>query len=189
MTHRIFQIGFNKCGTRSLNMFFKRNGLRGVHYDNGRLASTIFRNVANGRPPIEGYEDFAFLSDMEYLTPIGAFDAYKLFDRLAEAYPEARFILNTRERESWVKSRLKHNDGVYRGKWRNILRVEDDEAVADYWRADFDRHHERVRAYFAGQPDRLIEFDLDRDGGEVLTRAAPGYEFKSLEIPVVGKTA
>lgn len=189
MTHRIFQIGFNKCGTRSLNMFFKRNGLRGVHYDNGRLAATIFRNVANGRPPVEGYDGYAFLSDMEYLTPIGSFEAFKLFPALAEAYPEARFILNTRERESWVKSRLKHNDGVYRGKWRSILKVEDDAAVADYWREDFDRHHERVRAYFADQPERLIEFDLDRDDATVLTRAAPGHTFTKPEIPLVGKTA
>jgi hypothetical protein len=189
MTHRIFQIGFNKCGTRSLFVFFKRNGLTGIHYDNGRLASTIFRNLSEKRPPIEGYEQFNFLSDMEYVTPIASLEAFKLFDVLAEAYPEARFILNTREREGWVKSRLKHAEGAYKTKWMNGLKLADEDALADHWRADFDRHHARVRDYFADQPDRLIEFDLDRDGADVLMRAAPGYDFKVKQLPLVGKTA
>lgn len=189
MANRIFQIGFNKCGTRSLYMFFKRNGLKSIHYDNGRIACTIFSNIAHGRPPLEGYDDYVFLSDMEYVTRVAHFEAYTLFPQLAEAYPDAHFILNTRDREAWINSRLKHNDGKYKVQWRDALKLDSDEALVDRWRADFDSHHDRVRAYFADQPERLIEFDLDRDGPEVLARAAPGYQFTRMEIPVVGKTA
>ena len=40
----IFQIGFNKCGTRSLYHFFKDNGIPSIHYDGGKIAKSMFQN-------------------------------------------------------------------------------------------------------------------------------------------------
>ena len=97
---KIFQIGFNKCGTKTLHHYFCRNGLRGVHWDQGRLAQRMFVNLARGNSLLEGYEQFDVFTDMEYLDDFGSYlEAYKLFPHLAAQYPNAVFILNTRNRE------------------------------------------------------------------------------------------
>ena len=46
---KIFQIGFNKCGTKTLHHYFSRNGIRSVHWDEGRLAQRMFANLASGK--------------------------------------------------------------------------------------------------------------------------------------------
>ena len=35
---KIFQIGFNRCGTGSLYNFFKENGFISIHWDSGEIA-------------------------------------------------------------------------------------------------------------------------------------------------------
>ena len=106
---KIFQIGFNRCGTRTLHHYFSRNGLRAVHWDEGRLARRMFANLASGNNLLEGYEQFDVFTDMEYLDDFGTYlEAYKLFPQLAAQYPNAIFILNTRNREAWIRSRLTH---------------------------------------------------------------------------------
>lgn len=65
---RIFQIGFNKCGTVSLSRFFAENGVPAVHYDLGRLGRTMHKRYLQGKPLIDEtiYSQFLFLSDFEY---------------------------------------------------------------------------------------------------------------------------
>ena len=38
---RLFQIGFNRCGTKSLARFFEANGLCAAHWERGTLAASI----------------------------------------------------------------------------------------------------------------------------------------------------
>ena len=54
---KVFQIGFNKCGTTSLHQFFQRSGLRSVHWDGGYLAPRMEDNIRAGRRAIAGYEE------------------------------------------------------------------------------------------------------------------------------------
>ena len=106
---KIFQIGFNKCGTKTLHHYFSRNGVRSVHWDYGRLAQRMFANLASGSKLLAGYEQFDVFTDMEYLNESGTYlEAYKLYRHLADQYPHSVFILNTRNREAWIRSRLGH---------------------------------------------------------------------------------
>ena len=56
MSLKIFQIGFNRCGTKTIHDYLCANGLQGVHWDKGRLAKRIFTNRQLGRDLISGYE-------------------------------------------------------------------------------------------------------------------------------------
>ena len=104
---KIFQIGFNKCGTSTIHRYLRANGVKCVHWDDGRLAQRMFANLANGDNLMAGYEGFDAFTDMEYIDQVGTLlEGYKLFPYLAAQYPDAVFILNTRDREAWIRSRL-----------------------------------------------------------------------------------
>src|SRR5262245_6163956 len=106
---RIFLIGFNKCGTTTIHRYFVANGIKSIHWYKGRLARRIFCNIARGDPLLTGYESFEAFTDMEYLDHHGAYhlEAYKLFPYFAVQYPDSTFVLNIRDRESWIRSRLR----------------------------------------------------------------------------------
>jgi hypothetical protein len=188
MSVKVFQIGFNKCGTRTLFHYFRTHGFRAVHWHKGKLARTIFDNMSNGRDLLRGYEDFDIFTDMEWITKSFALEGYKLFPFFADAYPDAVFILNTRDREDWIKSRFNHQNGTYVKKWKGALNISDDAALADFWRADWDNHHSRVEQYFADKPARFVKFDIAKDSPEVFSRLFPGHELDASAYSQKGKT-
>jgi hypothetical protein len=171
---KIFQIGFNKCGTSTIHHYLAANGLKSVHWDQGRLAQRMFANLANGIELLSGYEEFDVFTDMEYLDDRGThLEAYKLFPFLAGQYPDAVFILNTRDREDWIRSRLRHGDGNYAGRHRSHYKASSDERLADLWRADWERHHRRVTEFFAGKPYRFFICRIETDLPHLLDERLP----------------
>jgi len=188
MPERVFQIGFNKCGTRTLHRFFELNGFRAVHWDRGNLAKSLYRNLANGESLLKGYEHCDAFSDMEHITGEFAFEGYKLFPQLADAFPDALFLLNTRDREDWIRSRLAHRDGVYADIWKALLGVPDEESLTAYWRADWERHHERVQTFFARPGLRFLKFDIAQDSPELIARLFPEQPFDLSTYRVRGRT-
>src|SRR5262249_59470950 len=69
---KIFVIGFNKCGTRSLHIFCRKNGIRSIHWggpdDKRNLAAIMKRNIEQGANPLKGIDRYTAFSDMSYLT-------------------------------------------------------------------------------------------------------------------------
>jgi hypothetical protein len=173
---KIFLIGFNKCGTTSIHRYFVANGIRSVHWDKGMLARRIFQNIASGAPLLTGYESFDAFTDMEWTDERGVYhlEAYKLFPYLAAQYPDALFILNTRDRESWIRSRLRQPN--YAARARKYHRVTSNEQLADIWRADWDRHHRRVTDFFSAGSFRFAVCRIETDLPHLLDAAIP--EFK-----------
>lgn len=174
---KIFQIGFNKTATTSLYWLFVNSGHSALH-SSGRRARKkghkvvsrihpqvlIHHNILAGLPPAEGLDDFEAFFDMEYDFPRNAIklENFKHFAAFAEAYPNAKFILNLRDKEAWLRSRARHQDGDYLS--RSMVRLGMDEAqTLQYWADDFDRHHDAVREYFLTQQGRLMEFKLEED--------------------------
>lgn len=173
MSVKIFQIGFNKCGTSTLARFFKRNGLPIVHWARGDLARRIERAREAGEDPLGFFRDVAFFCDMIALDEDRVYEGYKHFDYLHQHYPDALFILNTRERESWIASRHRH--GNFTERFRKVLGVRTVAEVEDYWRRDWAEQHERVKAFFADKPGQLLVFDLGTDGPEKLIAFAGAH--------------
>src|SRR5262245_25628924 len=178
---KIFQIGFNKCATKTIHHYLATNQVRSVHWDKGRLAKRMFTNLAEGRNLLWGYEEFDSFTDMEYLDESGLYlAAYKLFPYLAAQYPDAVFILNTRDREAWIRSRLQHgSDLSYTRRQMLHHNVDTVTELADRWRVDWDQHHRRVVEFFEGKPYRFFVCRIETDLPHLLNTMLPECKLDS----------
>lgn len=160
---RIFQIGFNKCGTRSISHFFKRHGLVTADWALGDLAKSIKADLEAGDALLQNWPDVNVFSDMEYVHAVKMIEGYKYFRELHTQFPDAMFILNTRNGEAWIKSRDGHGDGAYTSAYRRYYGCDTVEQVYDRWRIDWYEHHAAVLNYFSGPlANRLFVWDIDR---------------------------
>ena len=165
---RIFCVGFNKCGTTSLDRMFRGSGLRSVSSGHAKMrpaAATMFCNLSACRPLLTGLERFTAFSDLNYLTGKVYLDAHVLFERLDREHPGAFFVLNTRPKDEWLRSRAEHRaprGASFLARFARAFEVRPEEAAA-IWSDQWDRHHAAVRAHFAGRDDRFTEFDITRD--------------------------
>ncbi len=178
---KIFIIGFNKTATRSLHHFFKQNGLPSVHWDNGRLTGCFEQNILLGKELLEDgvvvnekvntpgkYQDMVVFSDMT--QSLGWKNPSDYYKRLDSENPGARFILNTRDTESWVKSRMNHVCGPKQLLWQKHLSYfklprtqENKDVLKDIYRKIHTQHHEDVLEYFKNRKKDLVVFDIIND--------------------------
>jgi len=175
---KVFVIGFIKCGTTSFHRLFSGSGLRAAHWrtDEAFLACTIFANMALRRNLLTGLTRFDAFTDIIYLDEQTYLEANVLFPTLHAENPDALFILNTRDREKWLASRLSHGAGQSRSMIRRTmaaLRASQEDVVA-FWSRQWDDHHAAVRAFFADK-DTFVEFDIDKDSPEKLVRFFEGH--------------
>jgi hypothetical protein len=164
----IFQIGFNKCGTTSLHKFFVDSGIASLHWGEGLLAERMAARMDAGQDPIRDFPRKIGFTDMVAIGPRKLIEPYKRFDYLHRWHPDALFILNTRDRESWIESRAAHQ---FRGQrhlaaYASYLGIPEAE-VPDFWRAEWQIHHALVRAYFKASSN-FLEFDIERDDPQLL---------------------
>ena len=108
---KVFVVGFSKTATTTLHKFFAANGCRSVHWsmEDGRfLAGVITTNVQSGRPILASIDGYDVYSELSYAGGSVYLEANCYFKELHAAYPDAYFILNVRDTESWIASRAKH---------------------------------------------------------------------------------
>ena len=168
----IFQLGFNKCGSRTIHHFFKDNNIPSVHYHNGRLATSMYRHHKNQKPILHPrYNDVILFSDMEniYHPEQPIYIANIMFTKLEQQFPNARFILNTRNKKDWLRSRIAHDNGQYLKTISDRVGISQ-ESVIQAWKEEWDQHHANVLNYFKGNRKRkLIVFHIDRDPPQKLS--------------------
>lgn len=163
---RIFQIGFNKCATRTLYRFFVKNGINSEHYDRGQIAGSMFRHFKNKRPLLDiRYRDTVYFGDMESIHRVGPplYVGPSLFKHLDREYPNSKFILNTRNREDWIHSRIAHDGGEYLKICSVNLGMTEPETVR-HWKQEWDSFHQEVIDYFKDRPRDLLVFNISKDG-------------------------
>ena len=155
MPPRVFQIGLHKCGTTSLYRLFKESGIKSVH---GHKKERLWRRVREGlRDPLPpGIRDVLFFSDM------GSELNFKHIDK---CYPGSKFILNTRPREKWIRSRFSHLRGRFARKRARRGRLTM-KALARKWRRQWDDRHSDVKEYFRERPGDLLVFNIEKDSPE-----------------------
>lgn len=166
MINKIFIIGFNKCGTRTLHHFFQTNGLTCIHYEcnEKNIASQIYENKSKNKLLLDGIEHYDVYSDMENILSVTLLYAQYLFKELDKQYPNSKFILNTRNVEKWLTSRQNHGDGE--GRYDKIcgrnLGLNSEELVK-HWKKEWYDHHKNVIEYFKDRPDDLLIFDIEQE--------------------------
>lgn len=183
---KVFQIGFNKCGTRSMFQLFRRSKIPSMHWSAGTVGHALRYNLVTGRRPFEGHEEYVFYSDL--MGPRGqpVFEGHWYYRKFYEAYPGALFILNTRNEDRWITSRKRHGDFINRFKRFYGLTTEAE--VETLWREMWHAHHAGVRAFFADKRDVFLELDIETQGGEELAAfVKPHYTLDPAHWGHVGK--
>ncbi len=168
MNKKIFQIGFNKAATGSIYKFFLDNGIPSVHWEGGRLSKRINNNYLNGKPLLEGYEKYQGFTDMEHGLDSGGFfyvsETY--FKELDQQYPNSLFIMNYRNIDSWLKSRLNHDQGRYLLQaMRGNNQTKED--ICEKWKNEYIEHMKNVKEYFLDKSNLLL-LDIESEDKNLL---------------------
>lgn len=141
---KVFAVGFNKTGTTSIHTLFKKLGLPSYHGENWRSCDNLRL--------LDSYDCF---SD-------GIPEDLPKLDKM---YPGSKFILQVRNLDSWVYSRLAH---IERNKEKNIQidRSKDwdnTHFAIKSWIKQRNVHHLSVLSYFTDRPSDLLVVNFIRD--------------------------
>jgi len=183
---RTFIIGFNRTGTRSLDAFFASNGQSSVHWDQGRIARKIKNNYKNNLPLLKDYPDINVFGDIEDYKRLN-YAHMDYFKDLYNQYPDSKFILNTRDMETWIKSRNHHLKGYYVIELCKILGI-DREEINRRWRKDYADHHKSVTEFFKDKPGSMVIFDIEKDNIQKIVEFIPEYRLDPKYYSHIGKT-
>lgn len=186
---KIFQIGMNKTGTRSLHEALKILGYKSLHHGPEpfssidehllgarRIKNKIVDNIECGHRMLQGFEEFDAFSD------IGIISLY--YKRLDLEYPGSKFIYTDRDIDSWIDSRKRHVE-------RNIMAVKDGRRKVQgfssidesSWRVNFARHRRAVFQYFDNRPEDFLVINIC--AGEGFEKLCPflGHDEPTLDFP------
>jgi hypothetical protein len=184
--NKIFQIGFNKCGTVSICEFFKKNGLRCCHWEDGVLADTINSNYITNQPLLKGYETYDVFTDMENVSK-NIFIYLTHYKELDKQYPNSKFILNIRPIDNWIKSRINHIEPPYLNEFKQITKL-DEAGVIELWKHQWNEHIKSVTEYFKDRPDDLLIFDIETEAHKLSEFMSPYIEIKTKNFPKINET-
>lgn len=140
---KIFAIGFNKCGTSSLHALF----------------------LELGRPSFHGVE-WRSCNDMKILKEYDCFSdgIPEDLQKLDISFPGSKFILQLRELDGWIFSRLGHIEKERKNGMHVATEYWDstDHAVK-MWIRQRNHYHLKVLEYFADRPGDLLIVNFIRD--------------------------
>jgi len=171
MTHnRVFGIGLSRTGTKSLATALNQLGIKTRWFPHDRLTH---RQLLSGDFRLKVLESYEGMTD----TPAAAF--YPQFDSL---YPDSKFILTSRDVNSWLRSCRKHwarsrprPVTPFSPRWRKFATYIDcaiygcTSFVESRFAYTFDNHEQNVKRYFSQRSDDLLIVNLERgDGWEKL---------------------
>ena len=192
---RVVAVGFNKCGTRAFAELFRRAGHPTIHHKvrdrlllPRRIGKVMRDNLAAGRRVFDSVEDYIFYSDLILSDGRMTWDGASAFREILRDYPDTILILNLRDREAWIRSRLRHGHGEFARREmaaRGLTRPEDLTAA---WRADWEAHVTALRAFMQDRPDQFIEYNLDTDRPESLVSRLPAYRLNPADFSDIGRT-
>ncbi|SIT74336.1 hypothetical protein SAMN05421665_0032 [Yoonia rosea] len=154
---QVFCIGFHKTGTTSLGAALDTLGYRTIHGD-GR---GLWAGADEGRGLIAKIDagDYA-------LDTLPMFDAFldnpyfSIWKKLADANPEARFILTQRSPDKWIESCVRY----YGGRRVRPMRAwmfgqyadpASSPEAREKWLATYNKHNADILDYFADKPNFL----------------------------------
>lgn len=183
-TPKIFFIGLNKTGTTSLHQLALDSGYKAIHWRDPDkdiyLAKRVFSNFSIGLPLLSGIDGYDVYSEFSYISDGTYLEGSRFFKQLAADYPDAYFILNSRETGPWIRSRqVQYSVGIgsFWERFQFAFRSDAGEVV-ELWKQHQTEHHDAVRQFFNNSPHKFMEFRLGQDDiNEICTFVAPDYTF------------
>jgi len=163
---KIIQLGFNKCGTTSLSLFLNRNGIKTCHWERGQIAEDFYSRMGKGEPPLCDWDkDFIGFTDLNKVTHRVLLEPYKHFEYMYKFYPDAYYILITRNIRDWVKSRINHSNLA--SSYLSCLNLDYYEELVSYWELEWYNYHASVMRFF-GTKGNVLLYDIDKDDPKAL---------------------
>lgn len=164
---KIFGIGFYKTGTTTLYDALRALGYHTVNgdtphsYPGADDGATLIRQIDAGDFRLPTFEMFEAFTDNPY---------FRIWRRIYDLYPDAKYILTVRDEERWIDSCVR----FFRHRRIRPMRVwmfgphanpasspQSRQAWLDAYRA----HNAAVREFFASRPHQYFEFDPTRESG------------------------
>src|SRR5215208_2900112 len=181
--HKVFGLGLSKTGTTSLAAALNILGIKTIHFPHDE---TTYCELTSGEYRLSILNEYDGAAD----TPIAPYYA-----QLDMVYPDSKFILTVRDKNSWLRSAERHWEA---DQHRRTTRIDEMGNREFYKFVDFihavvygtiafnpdrfsyvyDTHERNVRQYFAGRPDDLLILDIA--GGDSWGKLCG---FLKLEIP------
>lgn len=115
---KIISLGLPKCGSVSLTACLNSAGIPAVHWwtdDRRHAGLEILRAVQEGKPFFEYLKSFEAVTQMDLVSPpeICFFPQISLFESIYRAYPEALYLLPTRNLNDHIESLKSWNGGDF----------------------------------------------------------------------------
>jgi hypothetical protein len=185
----IFHLGLHKAGSTSLSIALDRLGFLSCHKFKGKNTTYQYKrriNYSDNQKKIvntlseDQYNHITecFQKNIKPDLDSTGYNAFiditcfrkgiKSCEFLYNFFPDAKFILLTRDKESWIKSKINH--------YHNIKSIDIDSELLQY-----DTNINEVKEYFSNKLDKLLTMDITNgDGYEILC--------PFLNIPVIKET-
>ena len=158
---KVFCIGLSRTGTTSITVALHELGYIAHH----QCHALVEHGVA-GAPRVNRYWADALDAHAD-IAPA------TVFEELAKAYPDARFVLTRREPRAWARAMVR-----FCSKFRLILASQPvatmfadiygqgwSSYTQDEWVRVYENHERRVSAVFASAPHRLLKLDIVNGDG------------------------
>jgi hypothetical protein len=185
----IFVIGFNKTATRSLAAFFNENGLPAVHWDQNKLVESMLKSLQSGKRIMSEYESsHRVYADMILETDQKLIEGNQFFREMYFDYPGSFFILNNRSTEAWLRSRVRHNNGLFLRRQLAIMGSTNQTDAEELWRKRKKTHEDSVRDFFRVFPGKFLEIDIEDSNVPQVIKEFLGIEMDESKWRVIGKT-
>ena len=160
---KVFCLGLSKTGTSSLSEALNLLGIKTMHYPHDEQTYQALRS-GNYRLPI--LEEFQGLADIPVAPYYAQFDA---------CYPDSKFILTLREKESWLRSCEMHWQlmGDWLENFPDFKSMQEFVSASTYGTVGFSRerfsfvydlHVRNVSEYFKARSNDFLLLDIC--GGE-----------------------
>lgn len=141
---KVFAIGYNKSASTSLHTLFQSLGLRSYHGEAWRQQDNL-----------------ALLQEYDCFSDGTPRDLAEL-DRL---FPNSKYILNLRDLEGWIYSRLAHIERLKKSPRSHKIKPIWDatEEAIKLWIQQRNEYHLSVLSFFADRPDDILVVNFIRD--------------------------
>jgi hypothetical protein len=185
MKEKVFCIGLGKTGTTSLA---KALEYMGFHVGRRQI---IFKQHL---PSVELIDSIKSSRYDKIFKILPFFDAFVdnpwplLYKELASREPQAKFILTTREEESWLKSVLTYF-GNSHSEFRKLVYGESSpKSNETLYLNRYRKHNQEVIEYFNSLPNRLLVLPLEEQGKWQLIANFLGTNAPNIDYPITNKT-
>ncbi len=180
-TIKVFGIGMNNTGNTSLTMALNELGIHVLHSLDEEI---ILKELMAGNYNLSIFNEFDGIT----ATAIAPF-----FPQFDQIFPNSKFILTVRDKESWLDAIKEGWEGKSRENYqyneeKNYLRMLQRIAIFGTYKFNRDRlsyiydlHYKMVIEYFKDKPESLLIIDICR--GEGWEKLCPFFKLPLMKAP------